>query len=269
MSDSDVLVELLARPETGTGRKPQNTARLETGNGGDTSGYDLTNPNLHHGVDDVYRPVPSSEQLRSSAPTDGAASAMITEDFQPLVGDQGPIAEPVTDQSSHEDPTSSLDISNHVAARAAGDVLTVSGSLSSGPGIDAHTDIIPAAPTNEDFGNHPVTTATNTQGVTVSDSLVLQVIDNAPAITSDGGGATASVNVAENATAVTTVTATDADCRRDADLLDRRRRRCRQVRDQRVDRRADFRLGAGLREPDRCRRQQRLRRHRPGLRRHA
>ena len=211
MSDNDVLVELLARPETGTSRKPQNTARLETGNGGDTSGYDLTNPNLHHGVDDVYRPVPSSEQLRSSAPTDGAASAMITEDFQPLVGDQGPIAEPVTDQSSHEDPTSSLDISNHVAARAAGDVLTVSGSLSSGPGIDAHTDIIPAAPTNEDFGNHPVTTATNTQGVTVSDSLVLQVIDHAPAIASDGGGATASVNVAENETAVTTVTATDAD----------------------------------------------------------
>src|SRR5262249_50569830 len=32
-----------------------------------------------------------------------------------------------------------------------------------------------------------------------------------PVITSNGGGATASVNVAENATAVTTVTATDAD----------------------------------------------------------
>ena len=32
-----------------------------------------------------------------------------------------------------------------------------------------------------------------------------------PIITSDGGGATAAVNVAENTTAVTTVTATDAD----------------------------------------------------------
>ncbi len=37
------------------------------------------------------------------------------------------------------------------------------------------------------------------------------VNDNAPVITSNGGGASASVNVAENTTAVTTVTATDAD----------------------------------------------------------
>ncbi|MDA0282651.1 MAG: DUF4347 domain-containing protein, partial [Planctomycetota bacterium] len=37
------------------------------------------------------------------------------------------------------------------------------------------------------------------------------VNDNTPVITSNGGGATAAVNVAENSTAVTTVTATDAD----------------------------------------------------------
>ncbi|WP_223488343.1 VCBS domain-containing protein [Pseudomonas sp. A-RE-19] len=40
---------------------------------------------------------------------------------------------------------------------------------------------------------------------------VTGVNDNTPIITSNGGGATASVNVAENTTAVTTVTATDAD----------------------------------------------------------
>ena len=40
---------------------------------------------------------------------------------------------------------------------------------------------------------------------------VTAVSNNAPAITSDGGGATAFVNAAENQTAVTTVTATDAD----------------------------------------------------------
>ncbi|WP_223432466.1 beta strand repeat-containing protein [Pseudomonas sp. GL-B-26] len=40
---------------------------------------------------------------------------------------------------------------------------------------------------------------------------VTGVNDNNPVITSNGGGATASVNVAENTTAVTTVTATDAD----------------------------------------------------------
>ena len=38
-----------------------------------------------------------------------------------------------------------------------------------------------------------------------------QVNDNNPVITSNGGGASAAVNVAENSTAVTTVTATDAD----------------------------------------------------------
>ncbi|EJM20675.1 VCBS repeat-containing protein, partial [Pseudomonas sp. GM18] len=40
---------------------------------------------------------------------------------------------------------------------------------------------------------------------------VTGVNDNSPIITSNGGGATASVNVAENTTAVTTVVATDAD----------------------------------------------------------
>ncbi|MBV7550346.1 VCBS domain-containing protein [Pseudomonas sp. PDM26] len=40
---------------------------------------------------------------------------------------------------------------------------------------------------------------------------VTGVNDNSPVITSNGGGATASVNVAENTTAVTTVAATDAD----------------------------------------------------------
>ena len=40
---------------------------------------------------------------------------------------------------------------------------------------------------------------------------VTPVNDNTPVITSNGGGATAAVSVAENTTAVTTVTATDAD----------------------------------------------------------
>jgi autotransporter-associated beta strand protein len=40
---------------------------------------------------------------------------------------------------------------------------------------------------------------------------VLNLNDNAPVITSNGGGATATVNISENTTAVTTVTATDAD----------------------------------------------------------
>ncbi|MFT3736517.1 MAG: cadherin repeat domain-containing protein [Rhodocyclaceae bacterium] len=49
---------------------------------------------------------------------------------------------------------------------------------------------------------------TDTQAISVS---VTAVNDNTPVITSNGGGATASVSIAENTTAVTTVTATDAD----------------------------------------------------------
>ncbi|MEJ7592856.1 MAG: DUF4347 domain-containing protein [Planctomycetaceae bacterium] len=49
---------------------------------------------------------------------------------------------------------------------------------------------------------------TDTQAIAVT---VRPVNDNAPIIGSNGGGGSASINVAENATAVTTVTATDAD----------------------------------------------------------
>jgi Ca2+-binding RTX toxin-like protein/type III secretion system FlhB-like substrate exporter len=51
-------------------------------------------------------------------------------------------------------------------------------------------------------------TLTDTQ---VISATVTNIIDEAPVITSDGGGATASVNTAENATVVTTVTASDFD----------------------------------------------------------
>lgn len=51
-------------------------------------------------------------------------------------------------------------------------------------------------------------TLTDTQAIAVT---VMPVNDNSPVITSNGGGATASVSVAENATSVTTVTAMDAD----------------------------------------------------------
>jgi PKD repeat protein len=51
-------------------------------------------------------------------------------------------------------------------------------------------------------------TLNDTQAIAVT---VTPVNDNTPVITSNGGGATASINVAENAAAVTTVTASDAD----------------------------------------------------------
>jgi len=64
-------------------------------------------------------------------------------------------------------------------------------------------------------------TATDTFTYTISDgqggtdtgqvTVTITGVNDAPVITSDGGNATASVNVAENSTVVTTVTATDVD----------------------------------------------------------
>ena len=71
------------------------------------------------------------------------------------------------------------------------------------------------APSDSDTNNTYVVqvqvsdgTQTTTQTITVT---VTNVNEFTPAITSNGGGATAAINVAENTTAVTTVTATDAD----------------------------------------------------------
>ena len=71
------------------------------------------------------------------------------------------------------------------------------------------------APTDSDFNNTyqvivEATDGTNTDSQTIT-VTVDNVNDNTPDITSNGGGATAAINVNENTTAVTTVVATDAD----------------------------------------------------------
>ena len=66
----------------------------------------------------------------------------------------------------------------------------------------------------EASASHSITAVVTDQGglsTTKSVTVTLTNVNDAPLITSDGGGATASVNVAENQTAVTTVTATDVD----------------------------------------------------------
>ncbi|MEZ5728588.1 MAG: cadherin repeat domain-containing protein [Burkholderiaceae bacterium] len=70
--------------------------------------------------------------------------------------------------------------------------------------LDAGTDNVYDVTVQVDDGAG----GTDTQAISIT---VFPVNDNDPVITSDGGGATATVNVAENTTAVTTVTATDAD----------------------------------------------------------
>src|SRR5450631_2041240 len=136
----------------------------------------------------------------------------VSETFHLQVGDSGPTATAIANQSTYVGQSFLLDVSSHFVVPAAGDALTFSGSMPGGLSIDAHTGIISGVPTQGDFGDNPIkVTAIDAHGMTISESFNLQVNDHAPVITSNGAGTTASVNVAENATVVTTVTAADAD----------------------------------------------------------
>ena len=136
----------------------------------------------------------------------------VSETFVLQVGDSGPTATAIANQSAYEVRVFSLDVSSHFVAPAAGVALTFSGSLPDGLHIDPHTGVISGVPTQSDFGDNPITvTAIDAHGMAISETFHLQVSDHAPVITSNGAGDAASINVAENATAVTTVTASDAD----------------------------------------------------------
>ncbi len=81
-------------------------------------------------------------------------------------------------------------------------------SFISAPNFEAPTDV-----GGDNIYNVTVTvsdgTLTDTQALTITVANVVN--ENAPTITSNGGGASANISVAENATAVTTVVATDLD----------------------------------------------------------
>src|SRR5216683_1845765 len=185
MPDDDVLMDLFGRPEIRTIRKPENF--LERGNGDrdNSGGYDLTNPNLHHGAEDIYRPVQSSDQSGSSPSIDAVTpSATIGESLRLQVGDSGTTATVIANQSAHEGQAFLLDVSSHFAAPAAGDALTFSGSLPTGLHIDAHTGIISGVPTDGDVGNNAITvTAIDAYGMAISESFLLQVGDSGPTAT--------------------------------------------------------------------------------------
>ena len=75
----------------------------------------------------------------------------ISESFQLQVGDSGPTATAIANQTSSEGQAFSLDVSSHFAAPAAGDTLTFSGAMPAGLSIDAHTGVISGVPTDSDF----------------------------------------------------------------------------------------------------------------------
>ena len=133
----------------------------------------------------------------SGAPTDGdfgnntvtvtatdAHGMAISETFQLQVGDSGPTATAIANQSAFEGQAFSLNVSSHFKAPAAGDTLTFSGTMPAGLQIDAHTGVISGVPTDSDFGNNTITvTATDAHGMAISETFQLQVGDNGPTAT--------------------------------------------------------------------------------------
>jgi len=108
----------------------------------------------------------------------------VSESFQLAVGDSGPTATVIANQSANEGQAFTLNVSSHFAAPAAGDTLTFSATLPAGLHIDAHTGIISGTPTDGDFGNNAIAvTATDRHGKAVSESFQLAVGDSGPTAT--------------------------------------------------------------------------------------
>jgi hypothetical protein len=120
--------------------------------------------------------VPADQPITVTA-TDAHGMA-VSETFHLQVGDSGPAATAISDQSAYQGQNFSLNVSNHFVAPAAGDALTFSASLPTGLSIDAHTGIISGIPTQADLGNNPITvTAIDAHGISVNESFHLEVAD--------------------------------------------------------------------------------------------
>ena len=187
MPNNDILDDLLVHPDKNV-RKAEGVVESASNNQGDESGYDLTNPNLHHGADDKYAPTLQivSKSGSIAAPSEEAFhdGQAISKSFNLAVGDSGPTATAIADHSVPEGHAFSLNVSSHFKAPAAGDTLTFSGSLPVGLSIDAHTGVISGVPTDSDFGNNPITvTATDAHGKAISESFHLMVGDSGPTAT--------------------------------------------------------------------------------------
>jgi hypothetical protein len=128
----------------------------------------------------------------------------VSESFHLAVGDSGPTATAIADQSANEGQAFSLNVASHFSAPAAGDALTYSGSLPTGLSIDHNTGVISGTPTDSDFGNHTITvTATDAHGKAISETFHLAVADSGPTATtipdqSANEGQAFSLNVASH-----------------------------------------------------------------------
>src|ERR1700738_4689417 len=130
MPNDDILDGLLVRPDKAV-RKAESVVEPARSNQGDDSGYDLTNPNLHHGAEAKYAPtlqvasksgsvVTSAEETFHEGRTNGESSHL-------AIGASAPTPPAIADQSAYEGHSFSLNVANHFVAPV-GDAVTFSAS---------------------------------------------------------------------------------------------------------------------------------------------
>ncbi|HZV55613.1 MAG TPA: cadherin-like domain-containing protein [Rhodocyclaceae bacterium] len=157
---------------------------------------------------------PATDQR--GAPRVGAADIGAYESAGAVANHAPTVANPMADQTATQDAAFSyIFAANTFNDVDVGDTLgyTVTGAPS-WLTFNAASRTFTGTPANADVGAATITVrATDGSGAWIEDQFVLTVanVNDAPVITSNGSGTTASVSVAENTTAVTTVTATDID----------------------------------------------------------
>src|SRR6266481_1071746 len=134
MPNNDILDDLLSRTGKAV-RKAEGVVEPTRNNQGDESGYDLTNPNLHHGAEATYARTASIVSKSGSivAPAEEVfhEARAVDANSPRSIGDSTPTATAIADQSANEGHAS-LNVSSHFAAPAAGDTLTFSAKLPAG-----------------------------------------------------------------------------------------------------------------------------------------
>jgi YD repeat-containing protein len=125
----------------------------------------------------------------------------------------------IADQSSAEDAKWSFQVPSNTFGDADGDVLSYSAKLADGSSLpswltfSAATRSFTGTPPLNFSGAIDLVVTASDGDASVADTFRLTVtpVNDAPVITSDGGGAQAAVSIAEHTTAVTTVAASDVD----------------------------------------------------------
>lgn len=156
----------------------------------------------------------------------GTAAPSVNEDAlsQPApVPNVAPTISAIADQTIAEETSTGAVAFTVADAEDAAGLLTLSAASSNTTlvplasivfGGSGGSRTVTVTPVANGFGSATITvTVADTDGSTASEPFLLTVtnVNDAPVITSNGGGASAALSVAENATTVTTVTAGDPD----------------------------------------------------------